>query len=58
MPGLAENLKMQDDVADKMRELRHEHGALDLETIEARAVMKDGQVVDLQAGGAQQRARS
>ncbi|MGA8810462.1 MAG: RNB domain-containing ribonuclease [Thermoanaerobaculia bacterium] len=46
--GLAENLKLQDGVADKMRELRHEHGALDLETIEARAVMKDGHVVDLQ----------
>src|SRR5207248_480050 len=48
VPGLAENLKIQDRVADKMRELRHEHGALDLETIEARAVMKDGHVVDLQ----------
>ena len=47
--GLAENLKLQDGVADKMRELRHEHGALDLDTIEARAVMKDGHVVDLQA---------
>jgi len=46
--GLAENLKMQDSIADKMRELRHEHGALDLETIEARAVLKNGQVVDLQ----------
>jgi VacB/RNase II family 3'-5' exoribonuclease len=49
VPGLAENLKIQDRVADTMRELRHEHGALDLETIEARAVMKDGHVVDLQA---------
>jgi len=49
IPGLAENLKLQDRVADAMRELRHEHGALDLETIEARAVMKDGHVVDLQA---------
>jgi len=48
VPGLAENLKLQDGVADKMRELRHEHGALDLDTIEARAVMKDGHVVDLQ----------
>jgi ribonuclease R len=48
VPGLAENLKIQDGVADKMRELRHEHGALDLDTIEARAVMKDGHVVDLQ----------
>jgi VacB/RNase II family 3'-5' exoribonuclease len=49
IPDLAENLKLQDNVADRMRELRHEHGALDLDTIEARAVMKDGHVVDLQA---------
>lgn len=49
IPGLAENLKLQDHVADAMRELRHEHGALDLDTIEARAIMKDGHVVDLQA---------
>jgi len=49
VPGLGENLKLQDHVADAMRELRHEHGALDLDTIEARAVMKDGHVVDLQA---------
>jgi exoribonuclease-2 len=45
--GLAENLKMQDVVADKMRELRHENGALDLETIEAKAILENGQVVDL-----------
>jgi exoribonuclease-2 len=48
VPGLAENLKLQDRVADAMRELRHEHGALDLDTIEARAVMENGHVVDLQ----------
>lgn len=47
LPGLAENLKLQDHLADTMRELRHEHGALDLETIEARPVMSDGHVVDL-----------
>jgi exoribonuclease-2 len=46
--GLAETLKLQDRIADKMRDLRHEQGALDLETIEARAVIRDGQVVDLQ----------
>jgi len=46
--GLAENLKLQDKAADAMRELRHEHGALDLETIEPRAVVVDGKVVDLQ----------
>jgi len=46
--GLAENLKLQDQAADRMRELRHERGALDLETIEPRAVVVDGKVVDLQ----------
>ena len=45
--GLGENLKLQDRTADSMRELRHENGALDLETIEARAVFADGKVVDL-----------
>ena len=45
--GLGENLKLQDRTADAMRALRHENGALDLETIEARAVIVDGSVVDL-----------
>jgi VacB/RNase II family 3'-5' exoribonuclease len=45
--GLAENLKLQDRTADKLRELRHQHGALDLETIEARPVFKGDQIVDL-----------
>jgi exoribonuclease-2 len=45
--GLAENIRLQDGVADRMRELRHQNGALDLETIEARPVFVDGQVVDL-----------
>ncbi|HUR79718.1 MAG TPA: RNB domain-containing ribonuclease [Thermoanaerobaculia bacterium] len=46
--GLAENLRLQDRTGDRMRELRHENGALDLETIEARPVFRDGKVVDLQ----------
>jgi VacB/RNase II family 3'-5' exoribonuclease len=46
--GLAESLRMQDRTADGMRDQRHENGALDLETIEARPVIRDGQVVDLQ----------
>jgi VacB/RNase II family 3'-5' exoribonuclease len=33
--GLSENIKLQDQVAQKMKELRYEHGALNLETIEA-----------------------
>jgi VacB/RNase II family 3'-5' exoribonuclease len=45
--GLAENLQLQNKVADAMRELRHQNGALDLETIEPRAVMLDGKIVDL-----------
>ncbi len=45
--GLAESLRLQDRAADRMRDLRHENGALDLETIEARPVIRDGQVVDL-----------
>ena len=45
--GLGENLKLQDRTADRMRELRHEHGALDLETIEARPVFEGDKIVDL-----------
>jgi exoribonuclease-2 len=33
--GLAENIRLQDHIAQKMKELRYEHGALNLETIEA-----------------------
>src|SRR5512138_1146447 len=42
LPGLAENLRMQDAAARAMRELRHRRGALDLDTMEARAVFTDG----------------
>ncbi|HYC89147.1 MAG TPA: RNB domain-containing ribonuclease [Thermoanaerobaculia bacterium] len=45
--GLAENIRLQDRIADRMRDLRHENGALDLETIEARPVFQNGKVVDL-----------
>ncbi|HET8798261.1 MAG TPA: RNB domain-containing ribonuclease, partial [Thermoanaerobaculia bacterium] len=45
--GLAETLKLQDRAADAMRDLRHENGALDLETIEARPVIQNGVVIDL-----------
>ncbi|HYI08386.1 MAG TPA: RNB domain-containing ribonuclease [Thermoanaerobaculia bacterium] len=47
VPGLAESLLMQDRIADRMRDVRHDNGALDLETIEARPVIRDGQVVEL-----------
>src|SRR5947199_186056 len=51
IPGLAENLKLQDRTADRMRELRQQNGALDLETIEARPVFSDGKLVDLRQDG-------
>ena len=46
VPGLAENLHAQDRVAQKIRVFRYEHGALDLETIQARPVFDDGQIRD------------
>jgi len=36
--GLAENIQLQDRIAQKMKELRYELGALDFETIEARPI--------------------
>src|SRR3569623_745223 len=44
VPRLAANLRMQDRLAQALRARRHEHGALDLETLEPRAVF-DGDVV-------------
>ena len=45
--GLAEQLRLQDTLAQKLRKLRFKHGALELETIEPRAVIRDGMVVEL-----------
>ncbi len=45
--GLDENIRLQDRAADGMRAMRHANGALDLETIEARPIMQNGQVIDL-----------
>ena len=46
-PELARQLRRQDDAARRLRALRHERGALQLETIEARPVLRDGRVVEL-----------
>jgi exoribonuclease-2 len=45
--GLDQNLRMQDQIAQVMRSVRYERGALELESIEPEAVLRDGRVVDL-----------
>jgi exoribonuclease-2 len=45
--GLDQSIRLQDRVAQKMKALRHTHGALDLETIEARPVFEGDQLKDL-----------
>jgi len=45
--GVPEQLRMQDAIAQVLRTRRHEQGALDLETIEPKAVFDDDAIVDL-----------
>ncbi len=47
--GLDENLRLQDRMAQKLKALRHLHGALDLETIEARPVFDGDKLKELKA---------
>jgi VacB/RNase II family 3'-5' exoribonuclease len=42
--GLDENLRLQDQVTQKMKNFRHIHGALSLETIEAKPVFDGDQI--------------
>ncbi len=46
--GMAEQLRLQWRVSQAMKELRHEHGALDLRTFEPRAQVSDGEIVGLE----------
>lgn len=46
--GLAENLRVQDQIAQSLKNLRHAHGALSLETIEAKPVFDGDQIRDLE----------
>jgi ribonuclease R len=48
VPGLAENLQVQDRVAQGIKNVRHMHGALSLETIEAKAVFDGDQISSLE----------
>ena len=44
VPGLADNLRLQDRVAQRLKARRHERGALELETIEVRTDFDGGAV--------------
>jgi exoribonuclease-2 len=46
--GLEANLRLQDAVAQKLKALRHAHGALSLETIESRPVFDRGDLSRLE----------
>ena len=46
--GLVEQLQLQKRVSQAMKQLRYQHGALDLQAIEPRAVMSDGQIQGLE----------
>ncbi len=47
--GLAENIRLQDGVAQKMRGLRYKNGALNFESTETHAVFTGGKVSGLEA---------
>jgi exoribonuclease-2 len=47
-PSLADNLRVQDRVAQKLRSQRHQLGALDLQTLEARPVFAGDEIQALQ----------
>ncbi|HEX3631287.1 MAG TPA: RNB domain-containing ribonuclease [Casimicrobiaceae bacterium] len=47
VPGMDEQLRIQDRAAQALKRVRHEHGALRLETIEVRPVFEDGALADL-----------
>jgi exoribonuclease-2 len=56
VPGLAENLRLQDRIAQRLKARRHEHGALELETIEVRTRF-DGDAVSGQTAERRNRAK-
>lgn len=47
VPGLADQLRLQDRVAQRLKQLRHQSGALSLETLEARPVFSDDMLTHL-----------
>ena len=48
VPGLAENLRLQDKAAQNLKKLRHVNGALTLETLQAKPIFDDDQIKTLE----------
>jgi VacB/RNase II family 3'-5' exoribonuclease len=46
-PELQAQLKLQDDVAQALKNKRYRHGALNIETVEVRTVVRDDKAVDV-----------
>ena len=46
--GLEENLRLQDQIAARLKDFRHQHGALSLETLEAHPVFVGNTLSDLE----------
>ncbi|NUQ69937.1 MAG: RNB domain-containing ribonuclease [Chthonomonadales bacterium] len=46
--GLADQMRLQDAAAQRLCIQRHRHGALVLDSIETRAIMEDGEVLDIE----------
>jgi len=49
VPGIVEQVRLQDEAAQRLKGRRFEQGALDLQTIEARPVFERDRIVDLEA---------
>ena len=47
--GLAENIQLQDRIAQQMKELRYDHGALEFETIDTRPVFDGDSLSEMKA---------
>jgi exoribonuclease-2 len=48
VPGLKEQLLLQNEVKERIRTLRREQGSLHLQTQEAQTVVEDGKILDIQ----------
>lgn len=51
VPGLDANLRLQDEAAQRMKQSRHAHGALTLESAEAKPVFVDDRIQRLEVEG-------